>query len=69
MKSSLLYPDTVLEVRVRILGEMKKAVLIQSPAGDRAWIPRSWILRKKILEPGTWEIKIEELNWVQSFSR
>jgi len=33
---AILYPDTALEMRVRILGEMKKAVLVQLPSGDRA---------------------------------
>jgi len=60
------YKRSYFWVEVELMKKTRRAVLVKFD-GNRAWMPKVWILRMKWIGGGVARIKVSEYDWAKKF--
>ena len=61
-------PAKTVTVTVEIIDQTEKAIEIKNDQLETAWIPKYWVIEKKVISEHTWEIVIKKQQWEEKFS-
>ena len=61
-------PAKTVTVTVKIIDQTEKAIEIKNDQLETAWIPKYWVIEKKVISEHTWEIVIKKQQWEEKFS-
>ena len=61
-------PTSTVTATVEIIVQTEKAIKIKNDQGETAWIPKYWVIKKKVIDENTWQIVIKKQQWEEKFS-